>query len=226
MSVRHCLQGLLMVCAMVFLPSVQAQAEASYEVRRGDTLFAVARKYKHDGVSRNQMILAIWRANQDAFPGGNIHLLETGTVLVIPSRESAGSAQTAEADRLVRELLAKATPAQVQPLQVAAAKPSAPALSKPPAKAAGGAPPSSEDSARRYREALALERKGDEQGALKALLQAGEAGHGLAQRRLGQIYDKGNTVVQRDYQESLRWYQKAREQGVEIDKPLQRMTTK
>jgi TPR repeat protein len=41
---------------------------------------------------------------------------------------------------------------------------------------------------------------------------------------LGQIYDKGNGAVQRDYQASLRWYQKAREQGVEIEKPLPRTT--
>jgi len=31
-------------------------------------------------------------------------------------------------------------------------------------------------------------------------------------------------VVQRDYQAALKWYQKAREQGVDIDKPLQRTT--
>ena len=67
-----------------------------------------------------------------------------------------------------------------------------------------------------------MERKGDDQGALKAYLEAGEAGYGLAQRKLGQIYDKGNTAVQRDYQSSLRWYQKAREQGVELQKPIVR----
>ena len=80
-----------------------------------------------------------------------------------------------------------------------------------------------EEAARRYREGLGLERRGDDQGALAAFLEAGEAGYGLAQRKLGQIYDKGNTAVQRDYQASLKWYQKAREQGVEIDKPLPRI---
>ena len=81
-----------------------------------------------------------------------------------------------------------------------------------------------EAGVRRYREGLALERRGDHQEALTAFIEAGESGHGLAQRRLGQIYDKGNSAVQRDYQASLKWYQKAREQGVEIDKPLQRTT--
>ena len=84
--------------------------------------------------------------------------------------------------------------------------------------------PLPEAGAKRYRDGLALERRGDHQSALTAFLEAGEAGHGLAQRRLGQIYDKGNSAVQRDYQASLKWYQKAREQGVDIDKPLQRTT--
>jgi hypothetical protein len=68
-----------------------------------------------------------------------------------------------------------------------------------------------------------MERRGDYRGALTAFLEAGEAGHGQAQRKLGQIYDKGNPAVPRDYQTSLKWYQKAREQGVDIDKPLPRM---
>ena len=73
---------------------------------------------------------------------------------------------------------------------------------------------------------MALERRGDDKGALKAFLEAGESGHGLAQRKLGEIYDTGNAAVERDYETALRWYQKAREQGIEIEKPLPRMTTK
>jgi TPR repeat protein len=145
--------------------------------------------------------------------------MEVGTVLTIPAREAVAAIESAEADRLVREMLAR--PAT----QVAAVKPAA-APAKPVPKPAAAPPVGGEEAARKYREGQALERKGDDAGALKAYLEAGEAGHGLAQRRLGQIYDKGNTVVQRDYQTSLKWYQKAREQGVEIDKPLPRMTTK
>ena len=79
-------------------------------------------------------------------------------------------------------------------------------------------------AAKRYRDGVALERRGDLQGALTAFLEAGEAGNGMAQRKLGQIYDTGNTVVPRDYQTALKWYQKAREQGVDIEKPIQRST--
>jgi pilus assembly protein FimV len=76
------------------------------------------------------------------------------------------------------------------------------------------------EAAKRYREGLGYERKGNDSGALKAFLEAGESGHGLAQRKLGQIYDKGNSAVERDYQTSLKWFEKARLQGVPIAKPL------
>jgi len=197
---------------------VEAQAPQSHEVRRGDTLFAVARKSQHAGVSRNQMIAAIYRANQAAFPGGNAHLLEVGTVLTIPSREATLALGAGEADRLVRELIARpATPAS----QVAAAKP-APAVTVPTPAGVSRPPLGREEAARRYREGLALEREGNHQGALQAFLEAGEGGHGLAQRRLGEIYDKGSPAAPRDYQAALLWYQKAREQGVEIPKPFVR----
>ncbi len=215
MKPRRALATSLLACAavtaLIALPA-QAQTAPTHEVRRGDTLFGIARKSMQAGVSRNQMILAIWRANQGAFPGGNINILEVGTVLNIPSRDAVAAIESSEADRLVREMLAKPAP----PTQVAAIP-----LAKPAA-----APPGKEQASRRYQEGLAMERRADHQGALNAFVEAGEAGHGLAQRKLGQIYDTGNSAVQRDYQASLRWYQKAREQGVEIDKPLPRMTTK
>ena len=199
--------------------TAQARSNPTHEVRKGDTLFGVVRKTKHDGVTRNQMILAIYRANLKAFPGGNVNLLEVGTLLSIPARDEVAKLESAEADRQVRELLG-AKPAALPP--VAAIKP-VPAVGMP-AKPSAALPPQPDAGAKRYREGLVLERRGDHQGALAAFLEAGDAGNGLAQRKLGQIYDKGNTVVQRDYQMSLKWYEKAREQGVDIDKPLQRTT--
>ena len=218
MSLRRCLAALLLAsAALAAVPPAQAQVAPTHEVRRGDTLFAVARKTKHDGVSRNQMIVAIWRANQDAFPGGNINVMEVGTILNIPPRATVAAIDPAEADRQVREMLAKYSGAQV-----ASAKPPA-APASAPAKPAAAPSPGLEAAAKRYREGEALERRGNDEGAFRAYLEAGEAGYGQAQRKLGQIYDKGNKAVSRDYQASLKWYQKAREQGVEVDKPLQRI---
>jgi FimV-like protein len=207
--------AVLAVCAT---PPAQAQAAATYEIRRGDTLFGIARKTMHAGVTRNQMILAIYRANQGAFTDGNINRLEVGAVLTIPPRDEVARIASAEADSQLRELLAVKPAA---PSSLAAVKP-VPA-EKSPARASAGVPVAVEAATKRYREGLAMERRGDHRGALVAFLEAGEAGNGLAQRKLGQIYDKGNAATPRDYQASLKWYQKAREQGVEIDKPLPRM---
>ena len=223
MKVRRCLAALVLACAAcATLGTAMAQVAPTHEVRRGDTLFGVARKAKHEGVSRNQMILAIYRANPSAFPGGNVNLLEVGTVLNIPTREVVAAIDSADADKQVRELLAvKPAPGA----QVASIKP-APAAVRPAAPVLLPVPPGQEKAARRYQEGLALEHKGDHQGALAAFLASGEGGYGPAQRKLGQIYDKGTPAASRDYQTALMWYQKAREQGVEMAKPLQRMTPK
>jgi FimV-like protein len=205
MMLRRGMAALLLACAAAIAVPAQAQVAATHEVRRGDTLFGIARKAKHDGMTRNQMILAIWQANQAAFPGGNVNLLEIGTLLTIPTRETVAAIEPGEADRQVRELLAGSLAAQV-----ATARPETPA-------------PGLEKAMRRYQEGLALERKGDDHGALAAFLEAGESGYGLAQRKLGQIYDKGSNAVQRDLQASISWYQKARAQGVPIDKPVPRV---
>ena len=214
MSAARIVGVVLLACAglAAAAPPAQAQVRPTHEVRKGDTLFGVARKAKHDGVTRNQMILAIVRANPGAFPGGNVNILAIGTILNIPPRDVVAAIESAEADRQVAELLAsKPAPAAT----VAAVKPAL--VPRVPEVV----PPGLEAAAKRYRDGLSLERRGDDHGALTAFLEAGEGGYGLTQKKLGQIYDKGNAAVPRDYQASLKWYQKAREQGVPIDKPLQ-----
>ena len=64
------------------------------------------------------------------------------------------------------------------------------------------------------------EGRGDLKRAHLAFLEAAEGGHGPAQKKLGQLYDKGNAALRRDYAESLRWYQRAREQGEIVPQPL------
>ncbi|HLX79050.1 MAG TPA: hypothetical protein VKS43_00545 [Burkholderiales bacterium] len=87
------------------------------------------------------------------------------------------------------------------------------------AQSAEHLPMSNETAAHRHVEGLAMERRGDEQGAFVAFLEAAEEGYPPAQRRLGEIYDSGNSAVARNYSESIRWYEKAREGGEEIPKP-------
>ena len=72
----------------------------------------------------------------------------------------------------------------------------------------------------RYHQGEALEHKRDLRAALDAYTEAAEAGNGHAQKKLGDFYSNGNTAVERNYETALKWYAKAREQGIEIPKPL------
>src|SRR5438067_2499851 len=78
-------------------------AANTYEVKRGDTLGAIARQNLRPGVTLNQMLIAIFRANEDAFIRGNVNLVRTGKILNIPDADSLGTVDREEANRLVKE---------------------------------------------------------------------------------------------------------------------------
>ena len=200
-----------------------AAAPGSYEVVRGDTLFRIAGKTRPQGATVFQMILALYRANPDAFLDGNINQLIVGRVLSIPSADKVMGTDAAQASVEYRALIAK-PPSPQAPAPVAPPPPAKEAPVPKPRPEPAPKPSTSTltpaQAAERYQQGLDAERNGDLKGAMAAILAAGEAGHGPAQKRLGDIYNTGNAVVQRDYETALRWYQKAREQGVEIPKPL------
>jgi TPR repeat protein len=77
-----------------------------------------------------------------------------------------------------------------------------------------------QQAAQLFQQGEALERRRDLRGAFEAYLAAGEAGDGHAQRKLGDFYSAGNQAVERNYESALRWYHKARAQGIEIPKPF------
>jgi len=64
-------------------------AAHTYRIRRGDTLGAIARRNRLDGVTYNQMLMALFRGNPDVFIRDNINLIRAGALIVIPSREVA-----------------------------------------------------------------------------------------------------------------------------------------
>jgi TPR repeat protein len=79
--------------------------------------------------------------------------------------------------------------------------------------------PTRTEAEQRFATGQALELRKDEKGAFVAYMDAAESGYPPAQRRLGEIFDSGNSVVKRNYEESIRWYQKAREGGEQIPPP-------
>jgi len=83
-----------------------------------------------------------------------------------------------------------------------------------------GAPAlTSQQAAERFRQGESFEHKRNVRAAFDAYTEAGEAGHPMAQKKLGDYYSEGNVAVIRDYETALKWYQKAREQGVDIPAP-------
>ncbi|MBS0336074.1 MAG: sel1 repeat family protein [Proteobacteria bacterium] len=75
-------------------------------------------------------------------------------------------------------------------------------------------------AAQRHADGVAMERRKDDAGAIIAFTEAAQNGYGPAQRKLGDIYGHGNAAVTRDYEESLRWYQLARDNGEDVP-PIQ-----
>lgn len=80
----------------------QAAGTGTYQVKKGDTLSKVARENKPDGVSVNQMLVALYQSNQSAFIRKNMYLMRSGHVLKIPERAAVASISPAEATRMVR----------------------------------------------------------------------------------------------------------------------------
>ncbi len=71
-------------------------------VSSGETLSSIAGQVRGE-VSVNRMMIALQRANPDAFIDNNINLLKSGAVLRIPGTDQAQAITTAEANALVHE---------------------------------------------------------------------------------------------------------------------------
>ncbi|WP_221064055.1 FimV/HubP family polar landmark protein [Methylomagnum ishizawai] len=70
-------------------PSADQLTDQAYgPVRRDETLWSIARALNQDpGVSQEQMMLALYRANPQAFSGYRMNGLKAGAVLRLPSRD-------------------------------------------------------------------------------------------------------------------------------------------
>lgn len=111
-----------------------APGESYGPVNSGDSLWKIAsRSIPDSSVNINQMMIAIQRANPDAFIGGNINRLRTGAVLRIPSRDEISAVGASEASQIVREQTSAETP--LQPIETDRSTP-ARAAPTTPARAA------------------------------------------------------------------------------------------
>jgi len=76
-------------------------AAATRRVKHGDTLSEIARESKPEGVSLDQMLVALFRGNRDAFAAGNMNRLMSGKILSIPDPQAAAAVDQSEATRTV-----------------------------------------------------------------------------------------------------------------------------
>jgi len=79
-----------------------AAEERKVTVKKGDTLSEIARQNLPPGANLNQMLIAIYRANEDAFIRKNVNLLRAGRILNIPGTETVSTIDPEEAKRLVQ----------------------------------------------------------------------------------------------------------------------------
>jgi len=108
-------------------PSSPATSQGTnrVEVRRGDTASEIAVKQLPEGVSLDQMLVAMLRANPGAFIDNNVNRLRAGVVLDVPDATLAAAIPKQEARQLVqaqirdfneyRRRLAGVAPAQDTP---------------------------------------------------------------------------------------------------------------
>jgi len=120
----------------------EAAPEGDVTVRKGDTLHAIAVANQIEGVSLEQMLVGLYRANKDAFAGGNMNRLKVGQIIHVPPQEELEAITRQEAVKEVRvqtadwnayrnklaSMVAESAPAQEAPsAQTASGKVTAPA---------------------------------------------------------------------------------------------------
>ncbi|MFY9327632.1 MAG: FimV/HubP family polar landmark protein [Georgfuchsia sp.] len=71
------------------------------KVKRGDTLGKIAAESATAGVTLNQMLVALFNNNRDAFIGGNMNRLRAGRILNIPEAETVAHVNAGEARKIV-----------------------------------------------------------------------------------------------------------------------------
>jgi pilus assembly protein FimV len=84
-------------------PAVAGAAPAvdSVRVRTGDSLSRIAGRTQRSGVSLDQMLVSLFRANPQAFVGENMNRLKSGSVLTVPAAEEAEKIAPKEARELI-----------------------------------------------------------------------------------------------------------------------------
>ena len=82
-------------------PMAAGPGAGRYQVRPGDTLYRVAGRTRAEGISLDQMLVGLYRANPNAFIESNVNRLRAGAVLSVPSGDEVRDVTAADAQRLL-----------------------------------------------------------------------------------------------------------------------------
>jgi len=140
-------------------PKAAGGAGDTYTVKRGDTLSKIANEYRAPSATLDQMLVALFKNNADAFDGKNMNRLRSGAIITIPGADEVTGTAGADA---TKEVKVQASDWRAYRDRVAAA---APAAEGTATRAAGGrigtveetapAAPAGRDQLRVSREAAA-----------------------------------------------------------------------
>jgi pilus assembly protein FimV len=76
-------------------------AASKFRVKPGDTLGRIAAQVKPVDVSLDMMLVALYRANPEAFIGNNMNRLKSGRILTVPAADAVRGTDAAEAHGVV-----------------------------------------------------------------------------------------------------------------------------
>lgn len=77
-------------------------AKNSIKIKKGDTAAAIAAANKPEGISLDQMLVAMLRSNPQAFEAGNVNRLKAGAVMEMPTAEDATVTKAQEAKNNIK----------------------------------------------------------------------------------------------------------------------------
>ena len=82
--------------------TTKQEKAVTHIVKRGETLAGIAAAHREEGVSIDQMLLALQRTNPQAFVGNNIDRLKAGSLLRMPESETVRAIEPTQARQFIR----------------------------------------------------------------------------------------------------------------------------
>ena len=182
-------------------PPVPAPALADEygPVQAGETLGEIAERLVGEGIRRDQAIVALFRANPQAFIANNLNLVRQGAVLRIPDRSEIAGLDLAESRALMREQnaawRAMASPAP-QP-EAALAGDATGGEGSAPGEGAGPSASGARAADARL-EIVPPSASGGQQAGIRSGIQAGGEGEMLRQEMQQELQESRETLAARD----------------------------